>query len=110
MSNPNVNTANGARGVRVTEEEMKKDLAHAKKVLETSKKKSVSIPKQMQQFIGEIKLACINGACIRVPVDGNTYEIPEPYYPIIMESLKVIQASDVDVASREKANDPELKK
>ena len=92
-----INTANGANpsSNRPPEAEMKRELEYAKQVLETKSKKSVSIPKQMSQYIGDTMISCINGACVRIPVDGESYEVAEPYYDLIMNSLKTIHAGDV---------------
>ena len=94
-STMNINGANNANSNRPTEAEMKRELEYAKAVLSQQKTKSVSIPKQMAQYVGETLPACINGACVRVPVDGESYDVPEAYYPIIMNSLKTIHAGDV---------------
>lgn len=111
-ANININTANGASGPALTEAEMKRDAENASQVLGKQKKKTISIPKQMAPFTGETMIACINGACIRVPVDGESYDIPEAYYDIIQNSLKTIQASDVraERGFGDKVNDPELTK
>ena len=90
-----VNGANGATGNRPTEAEMKREVEHAKNVLSQQKTKSVSVPKQMAQYTGETMVSCINGACVRIPVDGESYDVPEAYYDIIMNSLKTIHAGDV---------------
>lgn len=91
-----MNTANSAgTGNKPTEAEMKRDVEAAARILETSEKKSISIPKQMVPILGETMISCINGACIRVPIDGNSYDIPAPYHQIITDSLKTIHAGDV---------------
>jgi len=94
-STMNINGANGATGNRPSEAEMKRDLEYAKRVLSQQKTKAVSIPKQMAQYTGDTMISCINGACVRVPVDGESYDVPEAYYDIIMNSLKTIHAGDV---------------
>lgn len=90
----NINTANGS-GNRISESEMERDAKNAAKVLGKMKTKSVTIPKQMAQYLGETLPACINGACIRVPVDGEAHDVPEPYFEIIKNSLKTINSGDV---------------
>ena len=90
----NINTANGA-GNKISEAEMKRDVERAVKILGEEKTKSISIPKQMAPILGETLRAFINGAEIRVPVDGESYDIPAPYYEIIKESLKTINSGDV---------------
>lgn len=94
-STMNINGANAATGNRPTEAEMKRDVENAKRVLEAQKTKAISIPKQMAQYTGDTMIACINGACIRVPVDGESYDIPEAYHEIIRTSLKTIHGGDV---------------
>lgn len=89
-----INTANGA-GNKISEAEMKRDVEAAARVLKSKGTKSVTIPKQMAPILGETVISCINGACIRVPVDGESYDVPEPYHKIIMDSLKTIHAGDV---------------
>ena len=92
-----VNGANGNQGdyFRVSEADMKRDVEKAANHLGQEATKSISIPKQMIPYLGETMIACINGACIRVPIDGNSYDIPESYHPLIMESMKTIHAGDV---------------
>ena len=96
-STMNINGANAANPYsnRPTEAEMKRETEYAKMVLETKATKSVSIPKQMSQYVGDTMISCINGACIRVPVDGESYDVPEPYADLITNSLKTIHAGDV---------------
>lgn len=91
----NINGANGANGSRISEAEMKRDVEKAAKELGKMKTKSISIPKQMAPILGETMRAFINGAEIRVPIDGESYDIPEPYYEIIKNSLKTINSGDV---------------
>ena len=113
-STMNINKANGANAYsnRPSEAEMKRELEYAKQVLETKSKKSVSIPKQMAQYIGDTMVSCINGACVRIPVDGESYEVAEPYYDLIMNSLKTIHAGDVraEYGFGDKVNDDALKR
>ena len=90
----NINTANGA-GSQVTEAEMKRDVENAARVLGEMPTKSISIPKQMAPILGDTVRSFINGAEIRVPVDGESYDIPAPYYEIIKNSLKTINSGDV---------------
>ena len=108
-----VNGANGSAGdyFRISEAEMKRDVEKAAAKLGEEAKKSISIPKQMVPYLGETMIACINGACIRVPIDGNSYDIPESYYPIIMDSMKTIHAGDVREAHGfgDKVNDSALR-
>ena len=110
-STMNINRANSS-GSQITEAEMKRELEAAKRHLEQQKTKAVSIPKQMAQYTGDTMIACINGACVRVPVDGNSYDVPEAYYDIIMNSLKTIHAGDVRDAYGfgDKVNDDALVK
>lgn len=104
MAEANINTANGS-GSQITEAEMKKSVETAARVLATKKKKSISIPKQLVSVLGDTMISCINGACIRVPVDGNEYEIPEPFHHIIRESLKTVNSGDVRADLTAGAND-----
>lgn len=94
-STMNINGANAASGNRPTESEMKRDIEYAKQVLSQQKTKSVTIPKQMAQYVGDTMISCINGACVRIPVDGKSYDVPEAYYDVIMNSLQTIHAGDV---------------
>ncbi len=94
MAETNINKAN-ALGNKISEAEMKKEVADAAKALATKKKKAISIPKQLAPVVGETMISCINGACIRVPVDGEEYEIPEPFFALIRESLKTVNSGDV---------------
>jgi hypothetical protein len=87
---------------------MKAEVEHAAKVLGDAPKKSISIPKQMASVLGGTVIAGINGAFIRVPVDGEEYEIPEPYYNIIKESLKTVNSEDVRGSLTQGANDQYL--
>lgn len=102
-----VNGANAA-GNKISEAEMKRDVEAAAKALGKAKKKSISIPKQMAPVVGDTLISCINGACIRVPVDGEEYEIPEPYYNVIKDSLKTINSGDVRGTLKAGANDEYL--
>lgn len=102
-----VNGAN-ASGSKISEAEMKRDVERAAKALGSAKKKSISIPKQLAPMVGETMFSCINGACIRVPVDGETYEIPEPYHELITNSLKTINSGDVRATLPAGANDTYL--
>jgi hypothetical protein len=90
----NINTANGA-GSKFTEAEFQNELKEVARVLGEMPTKNISIPKQMAATVGETLPALINGVRIGVPVNGETYEIPEPFYDIIMNSLKVIHSGDV---------------
>lgn len=94
IASPVINVANGG-GRQITEAEVKRELDYAAQQLSGMKKKSISIPKQMAPILGETLPAMINGVQIRVPVDGESYEIPEAYYEIIKESLKTINSGDV---------------
>ena len=94
IASPVINVAN-VGGRQITEAEVKRELNEAAAKLEGMKKKSISIPKQMAPILGETLPAMINGVQIRVPVDGESYDIPEAYYEIIKESLKVINSGDV---------------
>lgn len=91
----NINNANEASGNKISEAEMKRDVEQAAKALGEMKTKSISIPKQMAPILGETVRAFINGAEIRVPVDGESHDIPAPYYEVIKESLKTINSGDV---------------
>lgn len=93
---------------RPSESEMKADVENAVRVIGAAKKKAITIPKQMASVLGEVLPVGINGAYIRVPVDGEEYEIPEPYYNIIKESLKTINSSDVRESLTQGANDQYL--
>jgi hypothetical protein len=99
-----VNKANETSN-SISEAQMKADVENAVKVLGDMPKKAISIPKQMASVLGEVLPAGINGAYIRVPVDGEEYEIPEPYHAIIKESLKTINSSDVRNSLTQGAND-----
>jgi hypothetical protein len=90
----NINTANGA-GSKFTEAEFQRELDQVARVLGEMPTKTISIPKQMAATVGESLPAIINGVKIVVPVNGESYEIPEPYYNIIMNSLKTIHSGDV---------------
>lgn len=94
MAELNINKANES-GNKISEAEMKRDVEKAAKILATKAKKSITIPKQLAPVVGETMISCINGACIRVPVDGEEYEIPEPFFHIIKESLKTVNSGDV---------------
>ena len=106
-----INKANSA-GSTLTEAEMKRDVEAAKRALQAKETKSISIPKQMAPYTGETMVSCINGACIRVPVDGNSYDVPAPYYELIMNSLKTIHAGDVraEYGFGDKVDDAPLQK
>lgn len=82
-------------GNRVSESEIKSELEAAAKALKAKNKKAVSIPKQLASTLGDTLPACINGVCINVPVDGEEYEIPEPYVELIRNSLKTVNSGDV---------------
>lgn len=82
-------------GNKVSEAEIKSELDKAAKALKAKNKKAVSIPKQLATVLGDVLPACINGVCIKVPVDGEEYEVPEPYVALIRESLKTINSGDV---------------
>ena len=99
-----VNGAN-ASGNKVSEAEIKRELKEAQTRLNAKKLKTVSIPKQLAPTIGEVLPACINGVCIKVPVDGEEYEVPEPYVEIIRNSPKTINSGDVRATLKAGAND-----
>ena len=102
-----VNKANEESN-KISEAEMKAEVEAAVKVLSGAKKKSISIPKQMASVLGETLVAGINGAFIRIPVDGEEYEIPEHYHAIIKESLKTVNSADVRESLTQGANDQYL--
>lgn len=104
MAEAKLNKANES-GNRPSESEMKAEVEHAAKILGDAPKKTISIPKQMASVLGETLIAGINGAYIRVPVDGEEYEIPEPYHAIIRESLKTVNSEDVRSSLTQGAND-----
>ena len=111
-STMNINGANAATGNRPSESEMKREVDAAKRHLEQQKTKSVTIPKQMAQYVGDTMISCINGACVRIPVDGKSYDVPEAYHDIIMNSLQTIHGGDVrdQYGFGDKVNDNELVK
>jgi hypothetical protein len=94
-STMNVNTTDGLGASNLSEADIKRDLEKAAKALKAKKLKSVSIPKQLQPTLGPTLPACIQGVCVRVPVDGEEYEIPEPFVEVIRNSLKTINSGDV---------------
>ena len=94
LAAPVINIANGG-GAQITEAEVKRELEQAAKTLGEMKTKTISIPKQMAPIIGESLPAFINGVKVVVPVDGESYDIPEAYYEVIKNSLKVINSGDV---------------
>ena len=107
QTSPTYTPINGANtaGNRVSEAEIKHELKEAQRKLSSKKLKSVSIPKQLAATIGDVLPACINGVCIKVPVDGEEYEVPEPYVEIIRNSLKTINSGDVRATLKAGAND-----
>jgi hypothetical protein len=94
LVNANINTTANMSN-RISEGEMSRDVERAARALKAKKKVTVNIPKQLAPTVGDIMISCINGACIRVPVDGEDHEIPEPYAKIIKESLKTVNSGDV---------------
>jgi hypothetical protein len=104
LVNANINTTQNMSN-RISEGEMKRDVERAAKTLAAKKKKAITIPKQMAPILGDTLVSCINGACIRVPVDGEEYEIPEPYFQVIKESLKTVNSGDVRATLKAGAND-----
>jgi hypothetical protein len=94
-------------GNRVSETDIKKELEEAKKKLKAKAVKSVSIPKQLASVLGDTLPACINGVCIRVPVDGEEYDVPAPYVDLIRNSLKTINSGDVRSTLQHGNIDPE---
>jgi hypothetical protein len=104
LMNANINTTQNMSN-KISEGEMKRDVERAAKALKAKKKKAIAIPKQMAPILGDTVLSCINGACIRVPVDGEEYEIPEPYFEVIKNSLKTVNSGDVRSTLKAGAND-----
>lgn len=102
--NANVNTTANMTN-KISEAEMKRDVDRAAKALKAKKKKSIMIPKQLAPIVGDTMIACINGACIRVPVDGEEHDIPEPFVKIIKDSLKTVNSGDVRASLTQGAND-----
>lgn len=107
MAKAEINVANDT-GNRPSEAEIKRELKAAAEALKAEKLKSISIPKQMAAMIGDVLPACINGVCIKVPVDGEEHKIPAPFYPIIKESLKTVNSGDVRASLTQGANDQYL--
>lgn len=103
---PEINKAN--QHSYVNESEIKRELEEAKAKIQSKKLKAISIPKQLASTIGDVLPACINGVCIKVPVDGEEYEVPEPYVAIIRNSLKTINSGDVRANLKSGANDDYL--
>lgn len=66
------------------------------------KKVPVTVPKQLQSLQGHSIPIGLNFEYINVPVDGKTREIPEPMAEILNNSLRIIQAQDVEEDSRYK--------
>jgi hypothetical protein len=94
VMNANINTTANMSN-RISEGEMSRDVERAAKALKAKKKVTVNIPKQLAPTVGDVMISCINGACIRVPVDGEDHDIPEPYAKIIKDSLKTVNSGDV---------------
>jgi hypothetical protein len=105
--NANINTTANMSN-KISEGEMSRDVKRAAAALKAKKKVKISIPKQMAPILGDILISCINGACIRVPVDGEEHEIPEPYKEVIRNSLKTVNSGDVRSSLSQGANDQYL--
>jgi hypothetical protein len=74
-------------GKKVSDIEINNEVKVAAAMLADETKVKVSIPKSYSKFIGESLPICINGACIVLPVDGSTNEIPETFADLLREYL-----------------------
>lgn len=100
-----VNTTETVSASTVSETEIKNELKRVAALMKKEKKKTVSIPKQLQATLGDTLPACINGVCVNVPVDGEEYEVPAPYAELIRNSLKTINSGDVRATLEQGVNE-----
>lgn len=91
MSEKKVNTTESIKAAQVTDAELQKMTEAAAKALGSAKKVKVSIPAALQKSVGPTVPFGINGAIIVIPVDGEDYEVPEPYGALVKEYLKTVQ-------------------
>lgn len=89
-----INTVSSMKNY-LSEAEYKQDLENAKRLLSDEPLEKVMIPKQMANVLGQVIPVMINGVQVRVPVDGETHEIPKPFADVLRQSLKIVQAEDV---------------
>lgn len=79
----------------VSNQQYQDSLRNTQKLLKKYKKVNVMIPRQFRNILGNMVPITINGVSISIPVDGESYPVPEPYAKILHESLQTIQAEDV---------------
>jgi hypothetical protein len=72
---------------KVSDLELNAEIKAAAQLLADEVKVKVSIPKSYGRFIGDTLPICINGACIVLPVDGSTQEIPTAFADHLREYL-----------------------
>lgn len=91
-----LNTTKSINSSDLSEAKARQEIDKAKQILKNSKMVHVSIPKQLAPSLGSVVNLNINGVPCPVPVNGESYEIPEPYLPILKERLKTTQSADIE--------------
>lgn len=93
----NLNTTKTVNNSNLSEVKAAREIEKAKRILKGHKKVPVMIPKQLADSLGSVVNLSINGVPCPVPVDGKTYEIPEPFLLVLKERMQTTQAADIEV-------------
>lgn len=83
-------TANSSKTVnkaQATSAQLAKELEKAKHAFDGAKMVDLSIPAVFQKTFGSNMFIGINGVYINVPVDGEKYKVPEPFYDHAMQAI-----------------------
>lgn len=78
-------------GKQVTEKELTAQIKAAGDVFAKQPKVKVSIPKGLKKNIGDTLPIGINGSFLVIPVDGESYEIPESFAEHLNDYLKTLR-------------------
>lgn len=85
---------NSTRSVNQTETSnatLKRELDAAKKAFADAPEKELTIPAMFKKHFGATLFIGINGVFVNVPVDGQPYSVPEPFYEHAMRSINEMQ-------------------
>lgn len=83
-----VNTTASMKGKGKTNAQLAEDTKKLQRNFKDAKKVKVSIPSVLEAQLGKNMFVGINGVSITIPVDGEEYEVPEPFAQHVKQTLK----------------------
>ena len=91
MAVVNTNKALKENAKETAERDLENQVKEAASRLKAEKMVMVSIPKNLEKFVGPTVPFGINGVMIVLPVDGKDYEVPAPYKEHVKAFLDNLQ-------------------